>query len=145
MITFLAEHASWIPVIGPLLAGAGALLPRWWKLAAIGLVVLVAGGAALWVRGTLADQRATIARQQADLVTVALQRDQERATAEAWRAEAAVLEKRIAREAAARERERRTLRSAIQSRDKILDEVRREKTARDAAPGAWRPALRRVQ
>lgn len=139
VVSFLAEHMSWLPVGGSLLGAVGGFLPSWWRIAAIGAAILIVVGSILWVRADMASQRATIAEQQAGLVTLAAQRDQEAVTARR-NAEALAAMRRVAEaEQAARQRQRQAYEAALQQRDKILDEVRREKTARDPAPGAFRP------
>lgn len=145
-VGFLGDWWDWIAGgLGLASAAAGALLPRWWKAAAIATALAVVGIYVGVLKVSQANLRATVAHQMVDLVTVGAARDQEKATAEANLAHIATLKAQLAAEATNRERERQALRSAITSRDQILDEVRREKTARDPMPDAWVPTFRRVQ
>lgn len=145
MIAFLLEHASWltflVPGVGPILGLFAGGLPKAWKIGMILAALVAVGGTVLWIGWDLADKRATIAEQQTSIVTLAAQRDQEAATARRNADALAALRKVAEAEQAARERQRRAYEAAITQRDKILDEVRREKTARDPLPGAFRPLL----
>lgn len=120
-------------------------IPFAWKIGAAAAIVIGVGGYIGWLKWDIAAHKATIAEQQTAMVRLAGERDQEKATAEGWRSTSADFEKRLAEEAASRDRERKAQRAAISDRDKIIDEVRRAKTARDPSPDAWRPAYRRVQ
>lgn len=141
---WLAEHATWlIPGVGPILGAGAAFLGKGWKLKAalIGGALVVGLVAVLWVRWDLADKRATIAEQGQAIQTLALERDQAADTARRNAAAVAELRRQVDAEAAARAKQRAAFEAALTQRDKILDEVRREKTARDPLPGAFRPLL----
>lgn len=118
-----------------------SFIPLPYRIAAIAVIVASVGGYILVLHVQVANREATIAEQGQAITTLALQRDQEAATARRNAGALAVMRRTAEAEQAARERQRRAYEAALSQRDKIIGDIRREKTARDPLPGAFRPLL----